>query len=323
MGGPNHRKLCVVIAPTSFSIDRNPNLMNYLGEYAALATSFFFAMTAIIFASTGRSIGSQATNYIRLLFALVYLVIVNLVLFKEPLPYSAQISQWVWFSLSGMTGLSLGDTFFFLSLVSVGPRLGSLLFSLAPVYGSFLAWILFGETLNSIQILGIVLAMAGSGWVVTSYEEPIDTPKGHTKRGIIFGILAGLGQALGLIFAKQGMTDDFSPFQGNLIRIIAALIFTTLWTAFSKDMGAISAARQKPQAILLVALGAMAGPLLGVSASLFAIQHAEVGVASALMALPPVVVLPVSYFVFKEKVGWQAIAGTFVAILGVACLFLA
>jgi len=41
------------------------------------------------------------------------------------------------------------------------------------------------------------------------------------------------------------------------------------------------------------------------------------------MALPPVILLPVSYFAFKEKIGWQAVAGTFLAILGVAVLFLA
>jgi len=41
------------------------------------------------------------------------------------------------------------------------------------------------------------------------------------------------------------------------------------------------------------------------------------------MALPPVILLPVSYFAFKEKIGWQAVAGTLLAILGAAVLFLA
>jgi drug/metabolite transporter (DMT)-like permease len=72
----------------------------------------------------------------------------------------------------------------------------------------------------------------------------------------------------------------------------------------------------------LLALGALLGPLLGVSASLFAVQHAEIGVASTLMALPPVIILPISYFVFKEKIGWQALVGTLLAIAGVAILFL-
>lgn len=40
------------------------------------------------------------------------------------------------------------------------------------------------------------------------------------------------------------------------------------------------------------------------------------------MALPPVIILPVSYFVFRERIGWQAILGTVLAIVGVGILFL-
>jgi len=68
--------------------------------------------------------------------------------------------------------------------------------------------------------------------------------------------------------------------------------------------------------------GAIAGPLLGVSFSLLAVQRTEVGVASTLMALPPLFLLPLSYVVFKERFGWGAVAGTFVAVFGVAILFL-
>jgi drug/metabolite transporter (DMT)-like permease len=73
----------------------------------------------------------------------------------------------------------------------------------------------------------------------------------------------------------------------------------------------------------LIAVGALVGPVLGVSASLLAVQQAEIGVASTLMALPPVILLPISYFIFKEKLGWQAMFGTVLAITGVAILFLA
>jgi len=81
--------------------------------------------------------------------------------------------------------------------------------------------------------------------------------------------------------------------------------------------------RGKPRIVGLIALGALLGPVLGVSSSLLAIQHAEIGVASTLMALTPVIILPISYFVFKEKIGWQALLGTALAISGVAVLFLA
>jgi len=259
--------------------------MNLIGELAALATSFFFAMTALIFTSTGRLVGSQVTNRMRLSFALVYLIILNIILFREPLPFSAGASRWIWLSLSGIIGLSLGDAFLFQSLISVGPRLGSLLLSLAPIFGSIIAWIFFGETLTALQITGIVLALAGIGWVVISHEEPPNTPHGHTRRGVIFGVLAGLGQAVGLVLSKQGMFGDFSPFQANAIRMLAAVIFIWVLTTFeSKVTATFTALKENPKVIGLLALGALVGPVLGVSASLLAVQHAEIGVASTLMA---------------------------------------
>jgi drug/metabolite transporter (DMT)-like permease len=297
--------------------------MSFIGELAALSTSFFFAMTALIFTTTGRMVGSQVTNRTRLIFALVYLVILNLILFREPLPFSADSSRWLWLGISGIIGLSLGDAFLFQALVSLGPRLGSLLLSLAPIFGSIIAWIFFDEILTPLQITGIVLALTGIAWVVMSHEEPPNTPHGHTSRGVLFGVLAGLGQAVGLVLSKQGMFGEFSPFQANAIRMLAAVIFTLIWMVAAGKTGAtIVALRSTPRAIYLIALGAVMGPLLGVSASLLAVQHAEVGVASTLMALPPVIILPISYFVFKEKIGWQAIVGTVLAIVGVAVLFL-
>jgi len=294
------------------------------GEIAALATAFFFALTALIFTSTSRSVGSQVTNRLRLLFALFYLIVLNLILFRQPLPFSAGYSRWLWLSLSGIIGLSLGDVFLFQSLVSVGTRLGSLLLSLAPIFGSIIAWAFFGEKLTFWQITGIILALAGIAWVVASHEEPPDTPHGHTRRGVIFGILAGLGQAVGLVLSKQGMSGGFSPFQANEIRMLAAVSFSWVWATVAGKAGStFQELRGKPRIVGLLALGAFIGPVLGVTSSLLAIQYVEIGIASTLNSLTPVIILPISYLLLKEKVGWQAIVGTLLAIAGVAILFLA
>lgn len=255
--------------------------MNFIGELAALATSFFFAFTALIFTTTGRMVGSWVTNRMRLVFALIYLVIINVILFREPLPFSAEPSRWLWLGLSGIIGLSLGDAFLFQALISVGARLGSLLLSLAPIFGSIIAWVFFGETLTALQITGIALALAGIAWVVMSHKEPPNTPHGHTRRGVIFGTLAGLGQAIGLVLSKQAMFGEFSPFQANAIRMLAAVLFIWSWTALDKKLSITFAAlREKPRVLGWLALGAFIGPVLGVSASLLAVQHAAIGVAS-------------------------------------------
>jgi drug/metabolite transporter (DMT)-like permease len=298
--------------------------MNYIGEVAGVATAFFFALTALIFTSTGRSVGSQVTNRVRLIFALLYLVLLNIVFFHEPLPFSAGASRWMWLGLSGIIGLALGDAFLFQSFVALGARIGTLLLlGLAPIFGSIMAWVFFDERLSVLQIVGMVVALAGIAWVVISNNEPSDT-HGHAQRGILFGILAALGQAVGLVLSRQGMIGDFPIFQANAIRMVAGTLGIWLWTAIDGQMGStFQELRAKPRVIGLLALGAFVGPVLGVSASLLAIQHAEIGVASTLMALTPVILLPVSHFVFKERIGWQGLVGTVLAILGVAVLFLA
>jgi len=68
--------------------------------------------------------------------------------------------------------------------------------------------------------------------------------------------------------------------------------------------------------------GAIAGPFVGVTLSMVALANAQIGIASTLMALPPVLLLAFSYFVLKEKVTPMAVVGTALAIGGVACLFL-
>jgi drug/metabolite transporter (DMT)-like permease len=298
--------------------------MAYIGEIAALFTSFCWSLSAIGFTKSSQQVGSQITNRVRVLLALLALLLINAVLYGQPIPLHAGTSRWIWLSVSGIIGLSLGDAFLFQAYREIGARLGLLLLSLAPIFGAVIAWVFFGQALSLLQIAGIVVTLGGIFWVVlVRPEEGNEQVRKVTGRGVLFGILASLGQATGLVLSQQGMSGDFSPFAGTLMRMIAA--FVTLWimASFQRQAGiTIESMRRHPKVLGWVAFGALFGPVIGVSASLLAVQHAEIGVASTLMALPPVLMLPISYFIFKERFGWQAIAGTVVAMAGVAVLFL-
>jgi drug/metabolite transporter (DMT)-like permease len=57
--------------------------------------------------------------------------------------------------------------------------------------------------------------------------------------------------------------------------------------------------------------------------ALFAISHLEVGVATTLMALTPVLILPFAVLVEGERLTVRSIAGAAVAVAGSAILALA
>ncbi len=312
--------------------------MPYLGDTAGILTSLFFAFNAVVTTKAVAAVGSVILNRARVVFALVYLLILNLVFFGQPLPLAAGFTRWTWLGLSGLIGLAIGDAFLFQAYLMIGPRLGSLLLSLSTVFGALEAWLFFGESLRPGQILGIALALAGMVWVLleraprlaapgtglaSTAIAPDAAPAHASPLGILFGVLAGLGQATGLVFSRQGMQGAFSPISGNVIRMLTAVLGLWLVTLLQGQVGStLRTLQANPAAVRLVAVAALIGPVIGVSLSLLAVQNVPVGVASVLTSLSPIFMLPLSYFFFKERLGWQAIAATFLAMLGVVILFL-
>src|SRR5512141_1374917 len=140
--------------------------MPYIGETAGLLTSVFFAVNAVVITRAAEQLGSAVANRTRVLFALVYLLLLNLILFREPMPFEAASGRWGWLALSGIIGLAIGDAFLFQAYISVGPRLSMLLLSLSTVFSVLEAWLLFGESLRLGQIIGIAITLSGTIWVV-------------------------------------------------------------------------------------------------------------------------------------------------------------
>ena len=297
--------------------------MTYIGEIAGLLTSLFFAANAVFITRAGVLVGSVIVNRTRVVFALFYLVLLNLILFRQPFPFNAGSDRWTWLLLSGVIGLAVGDAFLFQSYLYLGPRLGMLLLSLSTVFGALEAWLFFGETLRLGQILGIALTMAGILWVLLEQGDVGARKLRPSPLGILFGVFAAVGQATGLVFSKQGMQGNFSPIQANSIRMLAAVTSLLILMLFQGEAGkTIQVLRSNPKSIPLLAVAALIGPVIGVSLSLLAVQNTAVGIASVLTSLAPVFMLPVAHFLFKEHIGWQAIAGTLLAMAGVAVLFL-
>jgi drug/metabolite transporter (DMT)-like permease len=71
-----------------------------------------------------------------------------------------------------------------------------------------------------------------------------------------------------------------------------------------------------------VTLGSIVGPFIGVWLSMIAVQQIRVGIASTLMALTPIFVLPLSRIFFKENISFRAVFGTLVALIGVAIIYI-
>ncbi len=300
-----------------------------IGEIAALLTAVCYSISSIFFTFAGRKFGSLIANRIRLLIAVVMLGITHWILFGNPIPTNAGMDRWFWLGISGIIGLAIGDLFLFQAYVILGPRMGLLFLSLSPAIAAVLAWFILGETLSSGNILGICLTLAGITWVVLAANSVKTTPKENNNplpirnaKGIVAGTIAAVGQAFGVVLAKNGLNGDFPALSANVIRMTVAFVALWLVTIIQGQVfSTIQQAHGQRSGLGYILVGAFFGPLIGVSLSLFAIQNTSIGIASTIIALPPIFLLPIGHFVFKEKISWQSVAGTIVAVFGVGMLF--
>ncbi len=304
--------------------------MILLGELAALFASLTWSFTSLQFTLAGQRVGSVVVNRMRLVLAMVYLSLAHLLLTGSLWPLGADAARWLWLGLSGVIGLTAGDACLFQAYVLIGPRRTMLLMTLAPIFSSLLAWLWYGETLTWLQTLAIFITLVSIAWVTL---EPRGRANGATafvgdhdhhayRSGVLLGIGAALGQAFGLFFSKMGMDGGFLPLSATLVRIITAMAALWLITLLQGQVRATFTALRDRRAAIFITGGAFTGPFLGIWGSMIAVQNAPLGIASTLMALPPILLIPLSHWVFHEPVTRRGLIGTLIALGGAALMFL-
>lgn len=293
-----------------------------LGELAGLAAAVAWSVSSTSFTVAGRAIGSLNVNRWRLVFAVVYLSLFHLMLRGTLLPLGASTEAWAWLTLSAVIGLVLGDSLLFRSFVIIGPRSAMVLMTLNPVFGAILGYFVLGQVLSPLQIVAMLITVAGVSWAIRYHSEGLaPSQEGSRGLGVVAGILAALAQATGLVFTRKGLDAGVTAFSATLMRMLVAMGLLWALTLIQKR------GKAKPFALLrdrkalgLMALGSFVGPFLGMWMSLVAVQYAPVGIAATLMSTTSLFLIPISHLVLGERIRRESIAGTVLAVLGVALL---
>lgn len=298
-----------------------------MGELAAFFVAVCWALTSIFFATAGKEVTSPVVNRMRLLFATLLLSATHYFLTGHLYPFQATPERFLWLGLSGLIGLVLGDAFLFQAFVQIGARISILIMASVPVFSAIIAWIFLGETLSLTNIIGIFITVAGIALVVYEHqnggEENRPKDKSVYFQGVVFAFLGAVGQAVGLVLQKMGGAGDFPAISSVLIRVsLGALIMWIMAMLQKKAKFTLKTTFTNKTGLRFILLGTIVGPFAGIWLSMIAVQAAYVGIASTLMALTPIVMLPMSFFFFKEKISKLALLGTFISLVGVATIFL-
>lgn len=295
---------------------------SHFGEFAALLTALFWTVSALAFESASKKLGSVAVNILRLIIGFVFLSILAYIRRKVLFPVDASTENWIWLTLSGLVGFVFGDLFLFKSYTVIGSRFSMLIMTLVPPMTALFGWIIIGEHLTLLNLLGMTITFAGI--CIAIFSRSGEDEKLRLKlapAGILYALGGAVGQALGLVLSKLGL-KDYDPFSATQIRIIAGIAgFSLLITVMKRWKSVRSAIRDMP-GMKALTLGAFFGPFLGVSFSLVSVKFTKAGIASTIMALTPVFIIIPAILIYKQKVTIPEIVGSVISVCGVALFFL-
>ncbi|MDH5642098.1 MAG: EamA family transporter, partial [Nitrospira sp.] len=93
--------------------------LSMLGALSALGSALMWAISAVLFRRLGDHMGAAAMNLGKGLVALICLLVILVITGFQTLPGATILAL----GASGLLGIAIGDTLYFLTLVRLGPRL--------------------------------------------------------------------------------------------------------------------------------------------------------------------------------------------------------
>ena len=289
----------------------------------ALLAAFCWSLASLISADISRSLGGIGFNRIRL-------IIVSIIL----IAYASFDNTWSSINtkflftivISGIFGIFLGDTLLFLALQRIGPRRNNILFALAAPFTIILNILILNEKINLFEFVGCLFIFIGVVIAITYGTKKNNTHRwekieGSIKIGIIFGILAALGQAVGIIMMKPILNAGADPIASAAIRTTVSAILLS-FTYFSKHQMIIDKSKYSLNIILKTIVSGFLGMALGMSLLLIALQKGDAGIIATLSSTSPIMILFLIWIITKKIPTFGAWIGTLFAIGGTALIFI-
>jgi len=297
---------------------------------AAILTPFFFAMSAVTGQRVAVRLGSIWGNCVRLFIATIILGICVACFYPE----SIRLESFWWFFFSGVVGFGIGDVALFLAYERLGSRLTILLnLCLAPLFAMALEWIWLGNGVSAKVAVSAALILTGVVMAIRpgAKSRQLIERRGRFGIGLIAAITAGFGQGTGAVISRKAeavateLGVQGSGISAAFQRVSAGFIFAIVIVALIRWLGSREQRKswKSPfnKSIAPWLLGAaIFGPVIGVSFFQWALQSLESGIVLAVVAMTPIILMPLAKMTEGDHPSVLSIFGAVLAVAGVVLL---
>ena len=195
-----------------------------------------------------------------------------------------------------------------------------------PRFGALIEWLWLGTTLTVWQILCGATILVGVG-IALSPGAHLKLTRRELVSAVLFTLVAALGNAGGAVLSRKAYVivhaagQHLDPVNAGFQRMFGGLFIAGLcllvvkWRTFNFQSRAprelvIEASKKKWRGVWPWVLGnSLAGQTLGVSCMQWALETTPTGIVLAIIAMTPLVVIPLARVFEGEKITARSVVG--------------
>ena len=197
------------------------NNIPYLGESFALGAAVAWGFAVILFKKSGEKVHPVALNLFKNTLAFV-LFIPTTYLMGQTLTCPATTDEYLLLIISGVLGIGISDTLFFMCLNRMGAGLTAIVDCLysPSIIGLSILWL--GEVLTLWQMVGAVMIISAV-LTVTRVKSNSHISRRDIYMGLTYGVLAMVTMAVGIVMIKP-LLNKSPIFWVTEIRLAAGIM---------------------------------------------------------------------------------------------------
>jgi len=259
---------------------------------------------------SGKYFSSVQLSMLRSLITLVVLCLIIFLFDKEK--FKVKIRDFWIFIASGVFSIAFFNICYFISIEKNTLSLAAILLYTAPSFVMIMSYFIFKEKITKQKWIALILSFLGLFFAVGILGGEIQT----SILGLLVGLGSGFGYALYSIFSRIAL----KKYHCLTVTIYTFLIATICLIPFSEPYQIIETIAQQPKTIFnLLALG-IVSTLMPFLLYTKGLENLEVGKASLLTFVEPVVATLVGVIAFKEKMTIFNISGIILIISSIMIL---
>ncbi len=269
----------------------------HLGEILSTTAAMLWAVGVVLFKRSGESMPPLTLNLFKGLVALLLLTPTIPLAGGELFPH-VPMRTWLLLGLSGVLGIAVADTLFFISLQRLSAGLVAVVDSLyAPIMVS-MSFLWLGERLDALDLVGAALIVAGL--LVGGAAAP---PAGRSRRDLVVGTAAGIAGMLvmgvSIVMVKREL-DQLPVLWSTWIRLLPGTLAIVPLVLLHRHRRALLAPLRPSAGWRFAIPAAVTGTYLAMMCWIGGMKYTEVSRAALLNQLSTIFIFVLATVVLRE-----------------------